>query len=184
MCLFIWSCLSYGVGQKKRENPCSQQHKQEKIRSISCPIAMRVAFNLSDQRAQIPVQQITDMASKSPLVASNLSRTAFWSILLSLFSDCYTKPRNYLDVSPTKQSCGNRWETYCSIIVRTDHAKTFPYQMSLKTNGKKKQIFCEDYAVFLREQNFVFTFFHKVFPASAKQSPSFKVWLCLQNKCH
>ena len=38
---------------------------------------MRVAFNLSDQQAQIPVQQITDMAAKSPLVASNLSKTAF-----------------------------------------------------------------------------------------------------------
>ena len=74
-----WSeaVLCYGVGQKKENNLCSQRYKQEKIRSISCTSAMRVAFNLSDQWAPIPRLQITNMASKSPLVASNLSKTAF-----------------------------------------------------------------------------------------------------------
>ena len=81
---FKFQCLSwseavlcYGVGQKKENNLCSQRHKQEKIRSIGCPSVMKVAFNLSDQRAQIPRLQITNMVSKSPLVASNLSKTAF-----------------------------------------------------------------------------------------------------------
>ena len=62
---------------RKKIIPVHSDINRKKIRSISCPTAMRVAFNLSDQRAQIPVQQITDMASKSPLVASNLSKTAF-----------------------------------------------------------------------------------------------------------